>query len=68
MRTTPSQVQMLSSGFPPCTHPAWGLSETPQADFNTEHPRAGPDLQPGAMPVCPSCIGPSQAWLLHPGL
>lgn len=59
---------MLSNGLAPCTHPSWGFSEIPQADFNIEHPSAGPDLQPRATPVCPNCIGPSQVWTFHPGL
>ena len=60
LELVPFQVQMLSCGPPLCIHLAWGFLRPSQADFTTEHPSAGPHLQPRAMPVCLSCIGPSR--------
>lgn len=60
LELVPFQVQTLSCGPPLGKHLAWGFLRPSQADFTTEHPSAGPDLLPRAMPVCLSRIGPSR--------
>lgn len=52
-------LNALSWAYSPHTF-SLDVSETPQANFTTKHPGTEPDLQPRAMPVCSSHLGPSR--------